>query len=103
VHSTSYYDQQIKTFPTVLRKIRLVFGKHRAGPKFGTTLSKTTEYVHKLMDHFTQKGFNAQIHNSNGNPDQDFLYLCFSPHLIAGGGSGYANLAKKINDSLYKK
>ena len=103
VHSKGYYDKKLRSFPSLLEKIRLVFGKHRAGPTFGDSLSKTKEYVQKLQKHFEQQGYNVEIHDSNGDPDQDFLYLCFAPHLIAGGGSGYANLAKKINDHIYKK
>mgnify|MGYP004166207803 CR=1 FL=1 len=56
-----------------------------------------------MQKHFEQQGYNVEIHDSNGDPDQDFLYLCFAPHLIAGGGSGYANLAKKIHHDVQIK
>lgn len=104
VHSKGYYDQQLARFPHV-KKIELVYGKHRTGKDegFSVELTKTKEYVTKLTAHFKSKGYDVKIHESDFDPDQDFLYMCYAPYLIAGGGSGYANLAMKVNQYLKNK
>ena len=98
VHSTSYYDNKLKNFPN-FNKIVLVYGQHG----LTQTFPKTEEYVTKLKQHFENRGYQVSIHYSNFDPDQDFLYMCFAPHLIAGGGSGYANIALEMNHQLRNK
>lgn len=101
VHSKSYYDKKLMEFDNI-NKIILVYGKHRAAKEdgFSSGLSKTTEYINKLVEHFKANRYQVDIHDSNFDPDQDFLFLCFAQHLIAGGGSGYSNLALELNTRI---
>lgn len=97
VHSIPYYTQHLQQYPHI-RKIILVYGKHG----LTKTFPKTDDYLAKLTAHFESKGYDVSFHSSK-DADQDFLYMCFAPYLIAGGGSGYANLARKMNQTLRKR
>lgn len=94
VHSKGYYDQQLAQFPKI-KNIELVYGKHQV-----KSMATSEEYVTKLTQHFKSRGYNVKIHESDFDPDQDFLYLCCARHLIAGGASGFSNLALKVNQHL---
>lgn len=99
VKPLSYFTDHLK-HTTKSRKLEFVFGSHIPN----TDSTKSYEYISKLREALELKGYTCTLRTSHmeSDPDMDFLYLCFAPNLITTGG-GYSDLAKKINDHIYKK
>lgn len=52
-------------------------------------------YMDNVVSFFRSKGFDVQIRQRSGGPDDDFVYMSSAQRFIPGGG-GYAKLVSRV-------
>jgi hypothetical protein len=95
VKPLSYFKIAFASLPG--KKVQFVYGSHFKDLE----LTKSMAYLKQLEQSLRRMGYSCSVYESNGDPDMDFLYLCYAPLLVTTGG-GYSDLAKQIHTILHK-
>ena len=93
VKPLTYFDEAFKRFEPGMRVV-VMYGT--PFPELG--LSKSKEYVAKIVEYLTGKGYEIRVRVSEG-ADEDFVFGAFAKRIVTTGG-GYSNLISKVNKLL---
>ncbi len=98
VYNLEHYNNILQKIPSNIKNIILVYGYH-----IDIDHSKSEEYVNKLKQFFESKGFNI-TKRTNGDADNDFIYMSNAKHFVPSGG-GFSKIISKLvklkNNNVY--
>jgi len=67
------------------------------GSLYDIDTTKSSHYISAIKLFLEDKGYNVKL-RLGGDPDEDFVYACMSPHFVSPSGGRYASLITKIRD-----
>lgn len=103
IKSTYKENQYVRTLdfykslslPQEAKKVTIVSSVTSGGDtRKGDDFSKSYKYIEKISDFFKEKGFEVNK-KLNGEPDEDFIFMCNSKNFIPSLG-GYSKIIKEL-------
>jgi len=77
-----------------IKNITLMAGSH-----FDIDMTKSSHYISAVKLFLEDKGYNVKL-RLGGDPDEDFVYACMSPHFVSPSDGKYALLITKVREHM---